>query len=152
MINQKNQSQILYAAKNTSIRNPLYINHTKTLYWLEYDTDAKGLLIKAQSGKNKKVTSLFRSESKIFQMGTTTKVDQLLIGFATGVGIEIWNFNLTDKCWRLAYRISEPVSEFYVMNEKTLFLTIRNALKQDSFFELAEVCHPSPPGLGVTAL
>lgn len=151
-LDPKHNSQVLYTAKNTSIRNPIYKNHTKTLYWLEYDTDGKSLLIKTMSGKNKKVSNLFRSESKIFQMSTSPKVDQLLIGFATGVGVEIWNFNLTDKCWRLAYRISEPVSEFYVMNDKTLFLTIRNALKPDSFFELAEVCHPSPPGLGVTAL
>lgn len=150
-LNSKNQTQAIYSIAKKTVRNPIFVEKNQTLYWVEYDPVEKGAIIKYQN-KAKKATSLYRSDSKIFELAAAPFADQILIGFSTGVGIEIWNLNLSDSCWKLSYRIAEPVSEFYVMNEKTLFLTIKNGLKQDSFFNLGEVCHPSPPGLGVTAI
>lgn len=145
------QTHILYSAKGKTIRNPTYMENSHTLYWIEYDPNVTGAVIKKQN-RYKKTSEAYRSDSKIFQLAASTKPEQLLVGFATGIGVEIWNLNLLDGCWRLAYRIAEPVSEFYVMDDKTLFLTIKNSLKQDTFLDFGEICYPAPPGLGVTSL
>lgn len=150
-LNSKKKQNTIYSVAKKSIRNPIYLDENKTLYWIEYDLVEKGTVIKAQANSKKPVT-LYKSDSKIFGLSSSLKSSQLLVGFATGVGIEIWNLNLADSCWRLAYRIAEPVSEFFVLNDKTLFLTIKNRLKQDFFLPASEVCHPSPPGLGVSPI
>ncbi len=148
-LNNQEEIQTLYSVSKKMIRNPIPIHKTRSLYWIEYDPNEKGAVLKSQNKFNQ-VMLLFKSDSKIFGMTTAYKTEELLVGFATGVGVEIWKLNLTDKCWRLAYRIAEPVSEFYVLDDKTIFLTIKNKLHQDLFLPVSEVCHPSPPGLGVT--
>ena len=150
-LSRTHQSQVLYTSPKNTIRNPIYMNDSRNLYWIEYNAAEKGATLKSQN-KFKKVSDLYKSDSKVFQLSPSTKPDQLLVGFVAGVGVEIWNLNLLDGCWRMAYRTPEAVSEFYVMNDKTLFLTIKNSLKRDTFLEYSEVCYPSPPGLGVTTL
>lgn len=150
-LNSSQKLQVIYSVAKKSVRNPLVTEKSARLFWIEYDPTEKGAIIMAQN-RSKKNVALYKSDSKIFQMALSLKPEQLMIGFATGLGVEIWSLNLIDNCWRLEYRISDPVSEFYIMNEKTLFLTIKNRLKKDSFLPYSEVCHPSPPGLGVTAL
>jgi hypothetical protein len=150
-LNSKKQLQMLYSVPKKNVRNPIILENNKTLYWIEYDPNEKGAVIKSQN-KSKKIIPLYQSDSRIFQLAVSPNPDQLLVGFATGIGVEIWNLNLKESCWKLAYRIADPVSEFYVMNDKILFLTVKNGLKQDHFLEPSEVCYPSPPGLGVNAL
>ena len=145
------QLQEIYSAPKKTLRNPVYMQNSRNLYWIEYDPGEKGAVIKSLN-RYKKVSDVYKSDSKIFQLGAFSRPEQLLVGFVAGVGVEIWNLNLIDGCWRMAYRTAEPVSEFYVMNDKTLFLTIKNSLKRDTFLDYSEVCYPSPPGLGVTAL
>jgi hypothetical protein len=148
----KKKVETIYSTPHYPLRNPVFVESSKKLYWTEYESPEKGPsvnFIERKKKAPKKPTTLFTSETKIFQLSSAPWADHLFVGFATGVGVEIWDLSLKDGCWKMAYRISEPVSEFYTINEKTIFLTVKNSLRRDSLFDLGEVCHPSPPGLGV---
>ncbi len=150
-LDRRHKLKTLYKTSHRPIRNPIYIPKSHQLYWLEYESIDKRPDIRMMDAKGN-LTTLYHSESKIFQISLSPNGQQLMVGFVTGLGVEIWSLHLEDNCWRLAYRSTEPISEFYMLDDQTLFLTIRNSLKKDSLLPSSEICYPSPPALGVQTL
>jgi hypothetical protein len=146
-LNRRLKQNSLYSVKKKSIRNPTVMEKSRNLYWLEYDSSVKGATLRSLS-RSKKVNDIYQFNSRVFQLSPYLKPEQLMLGFSTEKGTQIWNLNLIDGCWRLAYKTEEPVSEFYVMNEEWLFLTVKNSIRRNSMLKFTDTCLPIPPDLG----
>jgi hypothetical protein len=149
-MNRLGETSRKYSVSNKTLRYPFWLKTAKSLVFLEMSLEDPIFRVKSL-GPKKRISDLLISQTKIFQLSPGLSNEDFDLGFITPAGIEIWNLNLKDGCWKRAYQTSDPVTEFYFDDNQTLFLTIKGSLRREILSKAGANCQPPPPGVEVTA-
>lgn len=134
------------------IYSPVTMSETQ-LYWLEWSESQKKSFFMAKEDKKSSGVPLFRSATKMLFMRPGLKSNELWIAFATGLGTELWSYNLQDKCLTSILKTQKKWSRFYRYNSESIELSVESGsgvqLQKASLPPASTECLSTLTGLGV---